>query len=381
MTRLVGVEEEMFLVDPVSGRPLARSHRVREVDDRRPDAAPEDVVQELFLEQVETTTEPAADLDGLRAHVLAARRRASADADAVGAAILPSPTAVVGRARDVTPSPRYRRMASRHRDLFPDVAVCAMHVHVDVEDDEEAVRVVDRLAPWLPVVAALAAGSPFVHGVDTGYASWRGRQWDRWPTAGPTTPFGDAATYRQAVQAMIDSGAALDEGMVYLDARPGRSTPTVEVRVSDVLADVDDAVVVAGLVRALVTRVAEPSGAASGEEPEPPRPEVLRAARWLAQHDGLGERLLDPWSGRPVPAAVAVGSLVQHVEGGFGSDDERALVVDGVRRLLSEGGPAGRARTVADGDASRWVRHLLLETQRSVGPRRVDDPAAGTSTA
>lgn len=374
--RQIGVEEEMFLVDPVSGRPVARSHRVQEVDDARPETAPEEVVQELFLEQVETTTEPAADLATLREHVLAARRRAAADADAVGAALLPSPTAVVGRARDVTPSSRYRRMATLHRDLFPDVAVCAMHLHVDVEDDDEAVRVADRLAPWLPVVTALAAGSPFVHGVDTGYASWRARQWDRWPTAGPTTPFGDAATYRRSVDAMVASGAALDEGMVYLDARPGRQTPTVEVRVSDVLADVDDAVVVAGLVRALVTRVASSS---ADSEPPPPRVEVLRVARWRAQHDGLADRLLDPRSGDPVPAAVAVQTLVDHVVDAFTGDDERALVTDGVGRLLAEGGPAGRARRVADGDPARWARHLLLETQRSVGPRRVDDAARGTS--
>ena len=39
-----------------------------------------------------------------------------------------------------------------------------MHVHVDVADDEEAVRVVDGLRRWLPLLVALAANSPYAGG-------------------------------------------------------------------------------------------------------------------------------------------------------------------------------------------------------------------------
>lgn len=373
--RALGIEEEMFLVDPVTLLPVPRAAQVLGLDDPVPDDAPEDVVGELFQEQLETTTEPALDLDGLRSHVLAARRRASAAAALAGAAILLSPTAPLGDPHVVTRTPRYLRLAERYPDLFPAAAVCGMHVHVDVADADEAVRVADRLAPWLPVVTALSAGSPFSHGVDTGFASWRARQWDRWPTAGPTEPFGDAAGYRRVLADLVRSGVALDERMVYVDARPGRETPTVEVRVADVMVDLDDVVVVAGLLRALVTTLSERPG------PAAPRVEQLRAARWLAQRDGLEGRLLDPLTGAAVPAVAAARTVVEHVREALEETGDRELVTAGVRRLLAEGGPARRARTVADGDPARWVRHLLEVSVPDDGEGRVTREPVGTADA
>jgi carboxylate-amine ligase len=343
----------MFLVDPVNAVPVPRSGAVRAVDARRARDEPEEVTHELFLEQVETTTEPAVSLAEVRGHVLAARRRADEDAAAAGAALLPSSTAPIGRADSVTPTDRYRRMAALHPDLFPAVAVCGMHVHVEVRDDEEAVRVVDALAPWLPVVTALAAGSPFANGRDTGFATWRARQWDRWPTAGASGPFGGVAAYRAVVERLVASGAAVDEGMLYLDARLGRATPTVEVRVCDVQPDPDRAVALAGLVRALVTTVAE--GAPSDPWPVP----VLRVARWLAQRHGLAGRLLDPRTSEAVPAEDAVRTLLAAVDPALQAADDRTWVTDHVRRALDEGGPASLARSVAGGDPHRWARHLL----------------------
>ncbi len=373
--RSIGVEEEMYLVDPRTARPVPRSEDVQEVDDDRDEGAPQDVTQELFLEQVETTTDPAQDLATLRAHVVEARLRAAADAQAVGAALLPSPTPVVGRPQHVTPHERYRWMADRHRDLFPAVAVCGMHVHVDVEDDEEAVRVIDRLGPWLPVVTALSAGSPFSEGADTGFASWRARQWDRWPTAGPTEPFGDLATYRREVEAAVASGVAIDDGMVYLDARVGRATPTVEVRVMDVQLDVDDGVAFAGLVRSLVTTVAE--------VPDLPGWSVarLRTARWLAQRDGVTGRLIHPVDGTPVPAAEAVEALLDAVDDALGAAGDRTLVRSHVDALLADGGAAGRARRVAAGDPQRWADHVVERTRQSLATARVETSESGTSSA
>ncbi len=131
-----------------------------------------------------------------------------------------------------------------------------MHVHVDVADDEEAVRVVDGLRRWLPLLVGLAANSPYAGGRDTGYASWRQQVWTRWPTAGQSEPFGSAAEYRRVTEALIATGAALDPGMLYFDARLAADYPTVEIRVADACTEVDDAMLVAALCRALVETVA-----------------------------------------------------------------------------------------------------------------------------
>ena len=124
-------------------------------------------------------------------------------------------------------------------------------MHVEVADDDEGVLVIDHLRSWTAVLLALSTNSPFWHGGDTGYSSFRTQVWYRWPTAGPTAPFGDAATYRRVVDDLLASGTILDSGMIYFDARLSARYPTVEVRVADVCLDVEDAVLQAALVRAL----------------------------------------------------------------------------------------------------------------------------------
>ena len=127
--------------------------------------------------------------------------------------------------------------------------VCAMHVHVDVSSDDEAVRVVDGVRPWLPLLVAIAANSPYWQGVDTGHASWRSQVWGRWPTAGPAQPFGDLATYRQVSEQMIAWGGGLDPAMLYFDVRLADAYPTVEIRVADVCTEPEDALLVGLLAR------------------------------------------------------------------------------------------------------------------------------------
>ena len=80
-------------------------------------------------------------------------------------------------------------------------------------------RCIDRIAPWLPVLLAVSANSPFAEGRDTGYASWRTQLWSTWPSAGPTEAFGSRGGLPAGCERMIASGAARDPGMLYFDAR------------------------------------------------------------------------------------------------------------------------------------------------------------------
>lgn len=354
----------MFLVDPQTAQLMPVSRRAAQADDARSDDEDQDVAQELYLEQIETNTEPSASLADLRRNALEARKRASEDAAEGGAALLAVSAPLLDHdGGHLTPKDRYRRMAELNGVVSREALVCGMHVHVDVEDEQEGVRVIDGLAPWLPLLLALSAGSPFLRGEDTGFASWRHQAWDGWATSGPVEPFGDVASYRSAVERLVASGAALDEGMVYFDVRLPRDLPTVEVRVADVCTDVDDAMVVAALARALVDAVA--TGVA---QTAPWRVELLRGARWAARRHGLTGHLLDPVDGRPVPAAEAVARLLETVDDSLGSTGDRAVVHAGVQRLLDDGGPAQRQRDLAGSapDLDALARHLLERTVASL---------------
>jgi carboxylate-amine ligase len=358
--RKVGVEEEMFLVDPQTCLLLPVSARAMRADERE-DEQPEELEQELFLEQIEINTEPAHPLSELRAHLAAGRLRAVSAAESADAAVIAVPTPLfAGREGDLTPKPRYQRMLDMYGEVGKRGPVCGMHVHVEVDSDDEGVRILDRLQPWLPVLVALSANSPFNRGVDTSYASWREQVWDGWPSAGPVEPFGDAKAYHEAVRCLIESEAILDEAMVYFDVRLAAEHPTVEIRVADVCTDIDDAMVVAALTRALVETVV------SEDDPDPPwRIELLRAGRWLARRYGLTGSLLHPRTGSPEPAADVVGFVLESVRDALRAAEDEETVRDGVDRLMHDGGGAGRQRAVAgdDVDIDAVAQDLLRRTQ------------------
>ena len=129
--------------------------------------------------------------------------------------------------------PAHRRTSSATRPRS-----CAACTSTSAWTTTRRSPVLDHLRPWLPVLSAISVNSPFNSGRDTGHASWRSQLWGGWPTAGPAEPFGDRAGYEAATQALMDSGAAMDKGMLYLDARPPSAYPTVEMRVADVCTDV-----------------------------------------------------------------------------------------------------------------------------------------------
>ena len=184
--RKIGVEEELMLVDPETGHLTA----VAEPAVRAKEDAPTEVEQELFLQQLETSTTPCETADDLSLGIRAGRRAVGEAAAAAGARAVAMATPVLAEENEeFTPKSRYRRIQDEYHEMARQMLVCAMHVHVDVSDDDEAVRVVDGIRPWLPLLVAIAANSPYWQGRDTGHASWRSQVWSRWPTAGPAQPF------------------------------------------------------------------------------------------------------------------------------------------------------------------------------------------------
>lgn len=96
-------------------------------------------------------------------------------------------------------------------------STCGCHVHVGVGDRATGIEVSNHVRAWLPVLLALTANSPFSHGGDTRYSSWRYVRWTLWPSAGPPPLFESVDHYDDSVDAMLRAGAILDRGMVYWD--------------------------------------------------------------------------------------------------------------------------------------------------------------------
>ncbi|MFD0203002.1 MULTISPECIES: carboxylate-amine ligase [Saccharothrix] len=331
----VGVEEEFLLVDPDTGTLMPLASEV--LGGVRSEL---DLQTEATLYQVESATRVCRSMAEVHEQLLAARRALAALAAARGARIVATGTPVLGGLRPppLTESDRYRIIAGEYGALVDGLTICGCHVHIGIPDEDTGVVIGNHLRQWLPVLLAISANSPFSDGRDTGYASWRYVSWSPWPSAGAPPWFESAEDYHQATRVLRTGGAALDPAMVYWDVRLSAHHPTVELRVCDVAATVDEAVLLAALVRAIaVTALA---GVAAQRVPDL----ALRTALWRAARDGLDGAGIEPVSGRLVPAADMVHALVDWTRPALRAAGDEDLVVDGIARLLLDGTGAVRQR-------------------------------------
>ncbi|MFF9127326.1 glutamate--cysteine ligase [Streptomyces sp. NPDC014889] len=340
----LGAEEEYVLLDPRSGLPVPSAAKVEDAADVELGSAGGDVERELLQAQIEVATPVCGELEELAEHLTRLRdgmRRAALRsgclAAATGAAPLAGDTAV-----PVTPKQRYEDMLSEAALLVEEQLICGMHVHVAVPGRSLGAGALARIRPWLPVLVALGANSPFWQGKDTGFASWRTVVFGRWPASG-SPPFAeDAAQYEQRVEELLATGVVPDRHQLYWHARLSDTYPTLEVRAADVQLDADSAVTLAGLIRGLVATGLDEARAGEGA-PNPPAG-ILTAAGWHAARHGLTDVLVDPRSGRPAPAGRVAERLYDHVAPALRRFGDHGRVAEGLHRLLDGGTGAVRQR-------------------------------------
>jgi glutamate---cysteine ligase / carboxylate-amine ligase len=366
---LLGVEEEFHVVD-------LRSRRAApEVDALLTQLDGAEFAPELQRSLVETNTPVCGALDELRKHLKRLRSRLESVAEPLGLGVVAAGTIPLADADGdaVSAGARYEKMQHEYQLLVREQHICGAQVHVDVPDRDLAVQVVRRVAPYLPILLAISASSPYWNGRDSGYASFRSMVWTRWPTAGPPAHVETAADYDALVADLIASGTISDPGMVYFDIRPSAHLPTVELRVCDACPDVDDVVLIAGLFRALVGKAREDTVA--GLPLPESRHELLRAASWRAARSGLEGDLVDLVGPTLVAPPLLVGSLVDQLRPQLEELGDWEQVLELSQATLARGSAAARQRRAFGrrGELSDVVDVLLAGTQ---GRRPSAEPPA-----
>jgi glutamate---cysteine ligase / carboxylate-amine ligase len=325
----VGVEEELFLVDPVTGHQANASSAVQE----RLGPVKGTVERELHACQVELITD-VCESAGEAATALAGMRRAVL---ATGAGLLGSgthPAALEGEA-DITDKERYERI----RELLGDAVatpVAGLHIHIGMPDAETAIRAFNGLRRHLPLLQALGANSPYRHGRDTGLASAREVTIRGWPRSGVPRAMRDYDDFSAMAGLLARAADVPDYTWFWWKLRPHPRLGTVEIRALDTQTSVDETAALVALAHCLARHAAQ-----ADAEPDPPA-EVLEEGVFRAARFGVQARLPDA-QGRLRPVAELLSDAIElarpHV-GELGYGDE----LDGLRPLLARGGGAGRQR-------------------------------------
>jgi carboxylate-amine ligase len=296
----VGVEEELLLVDEQSLVPVGAARRVVEA------AAHEGVKLELLAAFVETTTGVCDSPREASAQLRALRARAAEAARAEGLRILAIGSHPFAEPEDqpITENPTYLEFAAAVGPAARRQGVCGLHVHVGMPDADTCVRAHERVLPWLPVVLALAANSPWFRGAETGLLSTRAEILATLPRSATPPPFSTWREWEEMVERWQRAGVLERPTQTWWDARVHPALGTLELRVADQPTDAGLAVAIVALLHALgVWAAQEDGGPASRAD--------YHTNRFFASRFGPRASLIHPYEDRLALVPELYGELLE----------------------------------------------------------------------
>lgn len=352
-----GIEEEYAFLDPVTLMPqdaspaVYRALQVGRVESRH-------VQREFLLSQLERPTPVCHTMEEALVDLSGFRNRLRNAAESVGALAASSGTfPFADGAGTVTDKARYQRVVREYGILAGEHYLNGLHIHVGIPDREVGVLAMNGLRSWMPVITALSSNSPLWHGVDTGFASWRTINLQRWATRGTPPIFADAADYERREHRVVGVGGTFDDALIAWNMRLSMKYPTIEVRAADAQLEAWQTVLIALIVRGLACTVMDE------ESPRRPLdPELIDSALWHSARDGLTGSLVHPFTGELVPAREVADALLEYIGDALRREGVFAEVSEGLDRLFAEGTGAARQRAAFAAGGAPALAALLRST-------------------
>jgi carboxylate-amine ligase len=299
----LGVEEELMILDRDTLEQVPAVDRIlRRVEGLE---LPGRLKTELFASVLETNTgvlTSAAEA----AEALAELRRISAEAaEAEGLAVVAAGSHPFARpeAQPIVAEERYLSFVDYGGISVRRQGVQGLHVHVGMPSAEECWRCLEGILPWLPVVLALSANSPWFVGERTGMASNRAPILAELPRAGAPPAFSSYAEWEAWIERLTALGVLQDYTRIWWDVRPHPLLGTLEVRMPDQPTDVRLSAAFAALLQALCAAALRDVLPANDRSLGDRGRADYAQNRWSAARFGPRAELLHPDGGSLVPAA------------------------------------------------------------------------------
>lgn len=331
-----GIEEEYFLTDLASRCVAQQGVEAFAVSSRR--ALGPRVTREMFAAQFEVVTPVLHSLDEARDFLGQARRTLAELAGEFGCGILAAGTHPLEQWRRVqaTDMARYRTIFDDYRIVASRSVLAGLHVHVGVPEDVDRIRLMNRLTPWLPLLLGLSASSPFWDGRPSGLMSYRQAVCDEWPRMGIPDHFRDEADYQRYVKVMTDTDCIGSAVNLWWNIRPSLRFPTLELRIADACPQLQDALCMAGLFRAMLAHALD---APHDDWFDDPLTRILTVEnRWRAKRRGLRGLFIEPRSQSTLPFAAWLDQVLACIAEQIVPEDRWIMVH--ARKLARIGGSA-----------------------------------------
>jgi len=286
----VSVEEELWIVDAETLQLVPAVQTLVTGAEER--SLPGTMKTELHASVVELTTDVSETAEQALERLFELRRAAREIAEQNGLVVAAAgsyPTSNPSE-QEIAPVERYRDFVEYAGPSARRQGVSGLHVHVGMPDAETCFRVMETILPWLPLVLALSANSPYFEGRETGMLSIRAEVLGLLPRNGAPPAFRDYAEWERFIERMAATGLANDYTSFWWDVRPHPRFGTLEVRSPDQATSIERTGSLVALVHALCAWAIE-----SPARPfDPGERGVYEQNRWAASRFGPHGRLIHP---------------------------------------------------------------------------------------
>jgi glutamate---cysteine ligase / carboxylate-amine ligase len=339
----IGIEEEYFLVDKAT----------RDVVNDPPPQLLTDceallkgqVSREFLRSQIEIGTRVCASVAEAREDLRHLRRTVAEVAAHHGMAPVAAGTHPFARwdAQKTTERRRYADLRDDLQGVGRRLAICGLHVHVGLDDDELRIDLLNQASYFLPHLLALSTSSPFWGGENTGLKSYRLAVFDELPRTGMPERFDSWGEYRRHVDILVRAGLIEEATKLWWDLRPSERFPTLEMRITDSCTRLEDALSIAALYRCLLRMLWRLKR--ENQRWRIYARMLIDENRWRAQRYGTDQGLVDFGRGRIVPYPQLLEEILALIEpdaSHFGCEAETAHA----RAILARGTSAHRQLAV-----------------------------------
>ena len=342
----IGIEEEYMLVDPGT-RELISSPDPTFLAACK-EALGSNASRELLQAQVEVGTSVCPDIAAARAELVRLRGTVGGIARRHGMAIIAASTHPTARwtVQRSSEEERYQSLTDDFQLLARRQVISGMHVHAAIEDEDLRIDLMNQVGYFLPHLLALSTSSPFWHGQDTGLKAIRPTIANDLPRSGTPERFSSWRDWQLLVEELASTGLCDDATKIWWDIRPSVRYPTLELRITDVCTDLEDALTIAALYQSLLRHLWRLRQRNLSWRSY--RAVLIEENKWRAQRWGVAAKLADLAAGRLTPMAALIDELVD-ILGEEASELGCRAELERTRAIVAGGTSADRQLTIHRG--------------------------------
>lgn len=272
------------------------------------------ITKEFFLSTLEINTAKCADVMEVEKDLSASLDFLDKTGEKLGVKLATTGCHPFSKYADckITSTLRYDELIDRNQWLARRMTVYGLHVHLGMKSGDDAIRFNNFFLNFIPHLIALSASSPFWQGDDTGLAACRPTTYESLPTAGHPYRCRNWNEFVELYHTLKKCKAIYSLKDLWWDIRPSPHYGTLEIRICDGLATLEETVALVAFIHLLANWFND-NGSWLNQMPTSPL-WFSRENKWRAIRHGLNADLIIHADGEMRPIAQDILMWLEKLE-------------------------------------------------------------------